>query len=330
MNSVSQQTQKVLSKEYRKLIIGVIKNSLVFIALIVLFLIFSLTLSNVGNGFASPENLWNIIRQTSLIAILSVGMSFALAAGQIDLSMGAVVAVVGLTSSLVLRSYGIVPAILAGLGVGAAVGALNGFLIAYIGIPPFLATLGTMIAFQGVARTMTELKSIPITNQTFIQIFGGGDLGNVPVLVIWMVVFLIIGHIMLRKMPFGRKVLVIGGNRRSATYSGINVKMTIFQVMVFSGLLAGVAGILWAGWYGGGRYTIGDGSELSAIAASVLGGTSIMGGIASILGAGAGAIMIGMINSALVMYGLDVYQQMIVRGVVIIIAVAATQRRRSI
>jgi ribose transport system permease protein len=160
-----------------------------------------------------------------------------------------------------------------------------------------------------------------------MDIFGGGELGNIPVLVIWMIVILILGHIMLKKMPFGRKVLAIGGNRRSALYSGINVKRTIFSVMVFSGLVASMVGILWAGRYGGGRYTIGDGSELSAIAASVLGGTSIFGGIASTLGAGAGAIMIGMIDSALVMYGLDVYQQMIVRGIVIIVAVATTTKR---
>jgi ribose transport system permease protein len=330
MGTVSRESKKVINRDYIKILIDIARNSMVFIALIVLFVVFSFTLSNVGKGFASPDNLWNIIRQTSLIAILSVGMSFALAAGQIDLSVGAVVAVTGLTSALVLRGYGIIPAIFAGLSVGAAVGALNGILVAYVGMPAFLATLGTMIAFQGVARTMTELKSIPITNQTFIFIFGGGDFRKIPVLVIWMLLFLIIGHIMLRKMPFGRKVLAIGGNRKAALYSGINVKKTIFTVMVFSGLLAGLAGILWAGWYGGGRYTIGDGSELSAIAASVLGGTSIMGGIASILGAGAGAIMIGMINTALVMYGLDVYQQMIVRGVVIIIAVAATQRRKGI
>lgn len=327
MNTAAQERKKILSQENKKLAIELIKNSMVFIALVVLFLVFSITLSHVGNGFAHPDNLWNIIRQTSLIAILSVGMSFALAAGQIDLSMGAVVAVSGLTSALVLRSFGIVPAIFAGLGVGLIVGALNGFLIAYVGMPAFLATLGTMIAFQGVARTMTTLKSIPITNQTFIDIFGGGEFGNIPVLVLWMIIFLIIGHIMLRKMPFGRKVLAIGGNRRSALYSGINVKRTIFKVMVFSGLLAGLVGILWAGRYGGGRYTIGDGSELAAIAASVLGGTSIFGGIASVLGAGAGAIMIGMIDSALVMYGLDVYQQMIVRGIVIIVAVATTTKR---
>jgi ribose transport system permease protein len=327
MNTATQESKKILSQENKKLAIELMKNSMVFIALVVLFLVFSITLRDVGYGFANPDNLWNIIRQTSLIAILAVGMSFALAAGQIDLSMGAVVAVSGLTSALVLRSFGIVPAIFAGLGVGLIVGALNGFLIAYVGMPAFLATLGTMIAFQGVARTITTLKSIPITNQTYIDIFGGGNLGNIPVLVLWMIMFLIIGHIMLRKTPFGRKVLAIGGNRRSALYSGINVKRTIFTVMVFSGLMASVVGILWAGRYGGGRYTIGDGSELAAIAASVLGGTSIFGGIASVLGAGAGAIMIGMIDSALVMYGLDVYQQMIVRGIVIIVAVATTTKR---
>lgn len=327
MNTTTQERNKILSQENKRFAIELIKDSLVFIALAVLFLVFSITLRDVGNGFSHPDNLWNIIRQTSLIAMLAVGMSFALAAGQIDLSMGAVVAVSGLTSALVLRSFGIVPAIFAGLGVGLIVGALNGFLIGYVGMPAFLATLGTMIAFQGVARTMTTLKSIPITNQTFIDVFGGGNLGNIPVLVLWMILFLIIGHTMLRKTPFGRKVLAIGGNRRSALYSGINVKRTIFTVMVFSGLMASVVGILWAGRFGGGRYTIGDGSELAAIAASVLGGTSIFGGIASVLGAGAGAIMIGMIDSALVMYGLDVYQQMIVRGVVIIVAVATTTKR---
>ena len=148
MNTATQESKKILSQENKKLAIELMKDSMVFIALVVLFLVFSITLRDVGNGFSHPDNLWNIIRQTSLIAILAVGMSFALAAGQIDLSMGAVVAVSGLTSALVLRSFGIVPAIFAGLGVGLIVGALNGFLIAYVGMPAFLATLGTMIAFQ--------------------------------------------------------------------------------------------------------------------------------------------------------------------------------------
>ncbi len=321
---------KSISAENGKKISEFLKNSMVFIALIGLFVIFSVTLKDVGKGFSDPRNLWNIIRQTALIAILGVGMSFTLGAGQIDLSQGSIVAVTSLTTALVLRSMGIIPALIAGLGVGVIVGAINGFLIAYVGMPAFLATLGTQIVFGGVARTMTSLKSIPITNVFFKSLFGGGNVGTIPVLVIWMLLIVTIGHILLVKMPFGRKVLAIGGNAKSAFYSGINVKKTIFKVMIFSGVLAAIAGILWAGRYGGGRYSIGDGSEVSAIAASVLGGTSIMGGIASIFGATAGAIMIGMIDSALVMYGLDVYQQMIVRGIVIIIAVATTNKRRDI
>jgi len=300
---------------------------MVFISLIALLIIFSVTLKDVGKGFSDPGNLWNIIRQTALISILSVGMTFTLGAGQIDLAQGSIVAVTSLTTALVIRSFGIIPALLAGLSVGLIVGAINGFLIAYVRMPAFLATLGTQIVFGGVARTMTSLKSIPITNDTYKYIFGGGKLGTIPVLLIWMLMAMIIGHIILTKMPFGRQVLAIGGNPKSALYSGVNVKRTIFKVMIFSGLFASLAGILWAGRYGGGRYSIGGGAEVSAIAASVLGGTSIMGGIASILGASAGAIMIGMIDTALVMYGLDVYQQMIVRGIVIIVAVASTHKR---
>lgn len=308
-------------------VVSLVRNSMVFIALVVLLVIFSITLKDVGKGFADPSNLWNIIRQTALIAILSVGMTFSLGAGQIDLSQGSTVAVTTLVTALVMRNHGIILAILAGLGVGIGVGLLNGLLIAYVKMPAFLATLGTQIVFAGVARTMTNLKSIPIVNDNFKAIFGGGDIGSIPILLIWMLVFLVIGHVILTKTPFGRKVLAIGGNPKSARYSGINVKRTILMVMIFSGLLASIAGILWAGRYGGGRYSIGEGAETSAIAASVLGGTSIAGGVATVLGAGTGAVMIGMIDTALVMYGLDVYQQMIVRGLVIIIAVASTHKR---
>lgn len=304
-----------------------LKNFMIYIALVTLFIIFSITLNGVGNGFLDEGNLWNIIRQTALIAILGVGMSFALGAGQIDLSVGSVIGVTSLTTALVVQSFGIVPGILAGLAVGLLVGALNGFLVAYMKIPAFLATLGTMIIFQGVSRTMTGLQSIPITNQTYNNIFGGGDIGTLPSLLLWMLAIVMIGHLILRKRPFGRKVLAIGGNKKAARYSGVNVNFTIFKVMVLCSLLASVAGILWAGRFGGGRYSIGEGAELSAIAASVLGGTSIFGGVASIIGASAGAIMIGMIDNALVMYGLDVYQQMIVRGIIIVVAVAATSKR---
>ena len=304
-----------------------LRNSMVYIAFVVLFIIFSITLRNVGNGFLSEGNIWNIIRQTSLIAILGVGMVFALGAGQIDLSVGSIVAVTSLVAALVVQRFGIIMGVAAGVLVGVVVGTLNGILIAWVNIPPFLATLGTQIIFAGVARTMTGLRSIPITNNVYRNVFGGGNIGSVPALLIWMLVIVIAGHVIMRKLPFGRRTLAIGGNAKAAEYSGVNVKRMKLGVMLLSGTLAAIAGLLWAGRFGGGRHSLGEGAELSAIAAAVLGGTSISGGVASVIGAMVGAIMIGMIDNALVMYGLDVYQQMIVRGVVIIMAVAATARR---
>lgn len=159
---------------------------------------------------------------------------------------------------------------------------------------------------------------------TFNFVFGGGDFGGVPVLLLWMVVIVVVGQLFLRKRPFGRQVISVGGNPKAALYSGVRVKLTIFKVMLLSGVLASLAGILWAGRFGGGRYSLGEAEETSAIAATVLGGTSINGGKASVAGACVGAVMLGMINNTLVMYGLDVYQQMVVRGLIILAAVAFT------
>lgn len=245
-------------------------------------------------------------------------------AGQIDLSVGSVVGLTSLVTAWTVQAAGLIPGVLAGLAVGAVVGALNGALIAWVKIPPFIATLGTQILFAGVSRTVSGLKSVPITNTTFNFVFGGGDFGGVPVLLLWMVVIVVVGQLFLRKRPFGRQVISVGGNPKAALYSGVRVKLTIFKVMLLSGVLASLAGILWAGRFGGGRYSLGEAEETSAIAATVLGGTSINGGKASVAGACVGAVMLGMINNALVMYGLDVYQQMVVRGLIILAAVAFT------
>jgi ribose transport system permease protein len=304
-----------------------VRNVMVYIAFVVLFIVFAITLKDVGSGFASLGNLMNILRQTSLIAIMAVGMTFVLGAGQIDLSVGSVVGVVSLVTAIVVRDYGILAGVLAGLGVGALAGTLNGLLISRVRLPAFLATLGTQIIFAGISRTMTNLRSIPITNSTYRFFFGGGSIGPIPILFVWTIVITIIGHLALAKGKYGRRVIATGGHPKAAFYSGINVNKIRFQVMLVSGLLAAVAGILWAGRFGGGRYSLGEGEELSAIAAAVLGGTSIAGGKATVLGAVIGAIMIGMINNALILYGLDVYQQMIIRGIVIILAVASTSSK---
>lgn len=297
---------------------------MVYIAFVALLIVFSLTLSNVGNGFLDMGNVWNIVRQTALITILATGMTFALSAGQIDLSVGTTVGLVSLATAVLVQSHGVVVGVIAGVALGALIGAVNGVLIAWVSIPPFIATLGMQILIGGVSRTVSELKSFPVTDTFFNNVFGGGTIGSVPVLLIWMLVIVALGHIFLKKRPFGRKVLAVGGNPKSAEYSGINVKMTIFKVMLICGLLAGIAGVLWTGRFSGGRYSLGEDAETSAIAAAVLGGTSIFGGKGSVIGACIGSVMMGMIDNALVMYGLDVYQQMIVRGVIILLAVAIT------
>ena len=304
-----------------------IQKSIIYIAFIALFVIFSITLRNVGAGFASISNIMNILRQTCLVAIMAVGMKFLLGAALRDLSTAPLVECTALVCGLFLQQYGLIAGVIAGLLFGVLAGVLNGFLIAYLKMPPFIATLGTQTVFTGMARTITNLQSVPITNKTFINIFGGGNIGVVPSVLIWMLGVFIIGVLLMYKMPFGRKVLAVGGNTTSAKYSGINIAKVQMNVMILMSVLCALAGILWAGRFGGGRYTLGEDSGTSVIAASVLGGTSMMGGKVSVYGAIVGALMMGMLDNALVMYGLSVYQQTIVRGIVIIIAVAVSTVR---
>lgn len=300
----------------------------VYFAFALLFAVFAVTLRNVGAGFLDPGNLMNILRQTCLYAILAVGMAFVLAAAQIDLSIGPTIGLVSLAAALLMRSYGIAAGVAVSLLLGVGIGCVNGLLVAFIRMPPMVATLGTMTALMGVGRTLTNLRAVPILNSTYNFIFGGGSIGGfLPVSVVWMLAIVAVGHVVMFKTKYGRRVLATGGNERAALYSGINTRRTVFSVMIINGFLAALVGLLWAGRFAGGRYSLGESSEILVIAATVLGGTSINGGRASIVGAALGAVMIGMLDNALVLYGLDVYQQMIVRGLVIILAVALTTKR---
>jgi|LSQX01.2.fsa_nt_gb ribose transport system permease protein len=304
-----------------------VQDAMVYIAFIVLYVLFTVTLKDVGKGFSNLGNLMNILRQTCLLAIMSVGMTFVISSGQIDLSVGPIVGVTSVLVAMAINNYGLTVGVLMGLGFGAAAGLINGILIAYLKLPPFIATLGMSMVWQGFSRKVSDLKAIIVLDDRFIQIFGGGNVGVIPSVFIWMMGIVIIGYILIYRTPFGRKVLAVGGNERSALYSGIRVQRVRIAVMVISGLLAALAGILWTGRFGGGRYSLGEGSQTDVIAATVLGGTSMSGGRASLLGAVVGSILIGMLNNALVMYGLDTHMQMILSGITILLAVLATIRR---
>ena len=229
---------------------------------------------------------------------------------------------------MAISAFGLIPGIIAGLLVGVVIGAINGGLVSLLGIPSFLVTLGMLGVAAGLAQWITQSAPQPILNDAFILIFGGGNFGPIPGLLVWSAIFVILGAVAMNKTRFGRQVLATGGNRTAAQFTGVNTKRIKFQVMLLSGVVASIAGMLYAGRLESGRFQWGAGDELSAIAAVILGGTSLFGGAGSVVGTLFGALLIGLINNGLILAGLDSSQQQVVRGVIIILAVALARIRR--
>jgi ribose transport system permease protein len=297
-----------------------------YLGFVLIFAFFSATLYN--QGFLEPNNLLNILRQTAMISIMAVGMTYVLAAGEIDLSIGMVAGLISLVAAVTMDHYGPAAGVIAGLLVGGIVGLINALLTTRVGIPSFLTTLAMMGIARGTAMWMTQTKSVPILDDNFIWLFGGGNLGPIPVLVIWTLIIAIIGHIVLRRTTFGRRVLATGGSETAARYSGIDTRGIKMRVLIISSLGAAIAGMLYAGRLHSGRFQLGEGDELSVIAAAVLGGTSLFGGAGSVVGSIVGSLMIGVINNGLLLMGLEYSQQLIARGMIIIVAVAISQSRK--
>jgi ribose transport system permease protein len=301
------------------------RDYVVYIGFVVVFVIFSVSLYD--SGFLGGDNLFNIVRQTANISVMAVAMTFVLAAAEIDLSVGAVAGLASVTTALAVSSYGPWVAIAAGLMTGVVVGAVNGLLTTRLGIPSFLVTLGMQGIATGGAMWSTNTAPVPILNDTFNNIFGSGNLGPIPSLFLWTVAVVLIGHVVLRATPYGRQVLATGGNEIAARYSGVNTKRIKFLTLLVSGAVAALSGMLYAGRLHSGRFQWGQGDELSVIAAVVLGGTSLFGGNGSVIGTIVGSLLIGLINNGLILMGLQFSQQLMVRGAIIILAVALTGRK---
>jgi ribose transport system permease protein len=301
------------------------RRYVIYIGFVVVFLFFAVLLRD--QGFLSPNNLLNIFRQTATITVMAVGMTYVIACAEIDLSVGSVAGLSSVCTAMVLSQWGLIPGILAGLAVGLVVGSINGALVSLLGIPSFLVTLGMLGIAVGVAQWITASAPQPILNDTFNTLFGSGNFGPIPGLVVWSAIFVAIGAVVLNRTRFGRQVLATGGNRNAADFTGINTKRIKFQVLLISGMVASVAGMLYAGRLESGRFQWGAGDELSAIAAVILGGTSLFGGFGSIVGTLFGALLIGLINNGLILAGLDSSQQQVVRGVIIILAVALARKK---
>jgi ribose/xylose/arabinose/galactoside ABC-type transport system permease subunit len=296
-------------------------------------------LAGMTNGtFLKTQNLINIVRQVSVIAMLGIGLTVVIISGGIDLSVGAILALAAVVSTSLAQqadatnlmypglNLPVIVAILAGLGVGALCGFINGFLIAGFRIAPFIATLGMMTAARGVALIYTSGRPISKLHADFNWI-GQADLFGIPVPIVLLGVVAVGTHIMLTRTRFGRYDYAIGGNEQAARVSGINLTRTKIGIYTFSGLLAGLGGMVLAGRIGSGNPTLGTGIELDAITAAVIGGTSFSGGIGTVWGTLVGAMIIGSLNTGLELLNVSPFTQQVVKGVIIVVAVIIDVRK---
>lgn len=301
-----------------------LQQYVVYIGFLLVFLFFAITLRD--DGFLTTRNIFNIVLQTAPATVMAIGLVFVLSAGEIDLSFGSIVAVSALAAAVVMQGHSMFAGIVVGLGAGLMIGSINGLLVAYLRLPSFLVTLATMGLFAGIARSMTNLRSIAVVNDGFSGFFGSGSFLGVPSLILWTLVATLVGHIVYRATRFGAHVMATGDNPHAALVSGIKVARIRLSVLMISGFCAGLAGLLYAGRIQAAKYTLGESDLMIVIAAVIVGGTVLNGGKGSIIGALVGSLLMGMLNNGLILMGLTVSDQMIVRGLIILIAVAVSLR----
>ena len=269
----------------------------------------------------SVANFMNILQQVSVVAIVAFGMTWVILLGEIDLSVGSIIAVTGMVGAQVLAlDYGFIPALLITLFAGALLGFINGALTAKLALPSFIVTVATMGIYRGMVSLPTNGAPQMITNDNWTAIGNETWLG-IPV-VIWILFALfLINHIVLARTVFGRRAYLTGGNIEAAQYSGIQTVKVKIWIFTLSGMMAAVSGILLSSRLYSAQTNAGMGYELDAIAAAVLGGTSLAGGIGTMIGTLVGALIIGILNNGMNMMSVPYFYQLIVKGVVILIAV---------
>lgn len=286
------------------------------------FVALCVALSIISPVFLTEANILNILRQVSTNANLALGMTLVIIICGIDLSVGSIVALSGTVTGGLIAFSG-VPisiAVCIGILVGTLAGAFNGVVVAYTGIPSFIVTLAMLNIARGAAYVYTGGQPIRVMNEGF-NVIGAGYLGPIPLPVIYSFIFLIITFIILNKTKLGRHIYAVGGNKEAARFTGIKIKKVEIFVYTFSGFLAAFSGVVLAARMFSGQPTVGNGFELDAIAAVVLGGTSMTGGIGKIGGTLIGVLVIGVLNNGLNLLNINSFWQLIIKGIVILAAV---------
>lgn len=302
------------------------KETGIFWALVILVIIMALS----QPAFLTKPNLINILKQASITGILAVGMTMVLLTGGIDLGVGSVLAVACMAAAYATtenQSWGVLVAFIFGIGSGTILGFINGIGIAYGKFAPFIMTMATLSAARGLALVSTNNKPIFNLGQDFIGVSNSIYLG-LPSLIYYFAGVAIIAYILTTKTVFGKWLFAVGGNENAAKYSGINVnkvKLIIYSIM---GALAGLTGVLMASRITSGNPTVGEGYELDAIAACVIGGVSLSGGVGTVIGTVIGVLILGVISNGFDILGISGNYQRIMKGVVILLAVLIDIRSR--
>jgi len=316
MNSKETVSTRSLTK--RQIVDGIFVKWGIYIALLLLVILMALIAPN----FFSVKNGLNIAQAVSINAVIASGMTVVILTAGIDLSVGSIVAASGVATVLLLN--GGVPTAIAALVailVGALIGLINGAIIAYLALPAFIVTLGALTYTRGIAYSMHG-GPVQIAGESGIESIGNGSIGGIPMPVFIMIFVYWFFWFLLERTKFGRHVYAVGGNPQAARLSGIDVKKVLMSVYVISGVTAGLAGLMFASRVRSGQVTAGVGYELDAITAVILGGTSLFGGRGRIFGTLIGALLIGVLSNGLVLLGVPIYTQLMIKGGVIILAVA--------
>lgn len=293
------------------------------IAIIGGLLVLCVFLTFMSDSFLTQSNLMTLLRQMTNNVFLTLGVMMCIIIGGIDISVGSVFALGGTVAAGMIAHYNmpIAVSILIGLLAGAACGAFNGFFVSVVKVPAFIATMAMLNIARGISYLMTNAEPIRCTEKAFTKL-GTGRLGILPLPVIYAVVWIIIVWLFLNKTRMGRYVYAVGGNIEAAKFSGINIKVVQFTVHTISGFLAAWAGIVMAARMYSGQPAVASGWEMDAVAASALGGVSLMGGSGSVVSAMIGVMIIGVLKNGLNLMNVNSFWQLIIQGLVVLAAVS--------
>ena len=296
-----------------------VRDQYAFVIFIVLILLFSA----MDARFRTFSNFMVIGRQATIMAIIAFAATFVITAGEMDLFCGSVASLASMIATMAMAAgVPMVGAILMAIAVGLAFGVFNGVLTAKLRMPSFLLTLGALSIADGLARTLTNNKPVTLYNNTFAMVFSKGSLLGIPVMVWWTLAFFLVCHFVYTRTTFGNRVKATGGNRVAARYTGVNTDRVVISVMAISGAFSGICGLLYTARVNQGRPDFGDGLGLDAVTAVILGGTLFTGGKGSMFTSLMGALILATITDALVILGVPTTIQTLIKGVIILIAVA--------